>query len=262
MKSFWLLLGISLFAISCTAQRVADLQKTNVFETKIYKAVDGKTMPYRLFVPDGYDKNKKYPLVLWLHGGGARGTDNEKQITEGNTLGATIWTKTENQAKWPSFVLAPQCPVGEWWATNDSEMRPSPQLEMAVELLKELQKQFAIDPERLYVGGQSMGGYGTWSIISEFPDMFAAALPLCGGGNRSRAKGLVNVPVWAFHGDADTAVNVSQSRAMIDAIRLAGGDPKYTEYKGVGHTVWHQAFAEPDLVSWVFAQKRPERARK
>ncbi|MFN0278061.1 MAG: prolyl oligopeptidase family serine peptidase [Pyrinomonadaceae bacterium] len=213
-------------------------------------------MPYRLFVPANYDKSKKYPLVLWLHGGGARGGDNLKQITEGNTLGATIWTNPENQTKNPAFVLAPQCPVGEWWANNDSEMRPSAQLRMVVDMLREIQSQFGIDADRLYVGGQSMGGYGTWSIIAEYPDIFAAAFPICGGGNVTKVKNLANVPIWAFHGDADTAVDVSESRKMIEAIKLAGGKPKYTEYKGIGHTVWHQVFAEPELVTWVFAQKR------
>lgn len=212
-------------------------------------------MPYRLFVPANYDKTKKYPLVLWLHGGWARGNDNEKQIIEGNTPGATIWTRAENQAKNPAFVVAPQCAAGEWWANNDSEMKPSKQLETVVELLKELQKQYSIDADRLYVAGQSMGGYGAWSIVTEYPEMFAAAVPLCGGGNASRAKNLINVPVWAFHGDADDAVEVSESREMIEAIKNAGGNPKYTEYKDVGHSVWHQAFAEPELLNWVFAQK-------
>ncbi len=251
-----ILFFIALFNVSCEAQKLPQSSETKVFEAKIYKDSEGRTMPYRQFVPANYDKNKKYPLVLWLHGAGARGSDNEKQITEGNTLGATIWTKPENQAKYPAFVVAPQCPIGEWW---DSELKPSTQLLMVVELLKELQKQYSIDADRLYVAGQSMGGYGTWSIITEYPEMFAAAIPLCGGGNRSKAKNLVNVPIWAFHGDADTAVNVSKSREMIEAIRSAGGNPKYTEYKGVGHAVWHQAFAEPELLGWVFAQKRSAR---
>lgn len=213
-------------------------------------------MPYRLFVPTGYDPKEKYPLILWLHGGGARGTDNQRQITEGNTLGATIWTKPENQAKDPAFVLAPQCPVDQWWANNDAEMRPSAYLQMAVALLKELQGQYSIDTDRLYVGGQSMGGYGTWSVITEYPQMFTAAVPLCGGGNKAKAKNLVDIAIWAFHGDTDTAVDVSESREMIEAIKLAGGKPKYTEYKNVGHTVWHQAFAEPELLTWVFSQRR------
>jgi predicted peptidase len=250
------LLFIALFTVSCASQEKPKTVETSAFEKKIFK-----TMPYRLFVPANYDKNKKYPLVLWLHGGWARGDDNEKQIIEGNTQGATIWTEPENQAKNPAFVLAPQCAAGEWWANNDSESKPSKQLETVVELLRELQKQYSIDANRFYVAGQSMGGYGIWSLITEYPEMFAAAIPLCGGGNTSRAKNLVNVPIWAFHGDDDDAVNVKESRKMIEAIKQAGGNPKYTEYKGVGHSVWHQAFAEPELLSWVFAQKLSARKK-
>ncbi len=261
MKRFFLMILIALSTVSCVAQERPKPVESKTFEAKIYKEADGKTMPYRLFVPAGYDKSKKYPLVLWLHGGWARGDDNEKQIIEGNTLGATIWTKTENQAKNPTFVLVPQCPVGEWWANNDSESKPSKQLETVVELLKDLQKQYNINADRLYVAGQSMGGYGTWSLLTEYPEMFAAAIPLCGGGNTSKAKNLVNLSIWAFHGGDDEAVRVTESREMIEAIKQAGGNPKYTEYKGVGHSVWHQAFAEPELLNWVFAQKRSEKKK-
>lgn len=260
-KLCFLLLLTAFLTVSCAAQRQQSAQQrpkaieSKAFEAKIYER-NGRRMPYRLFVPAGYDKNKKYPLVLWLHGGAGRGDDNEKQIAEGNTLGATVWTKPENQAKNPAFVLAPQCPPGEWWANMDAERKPSKHLETVVELVRDLQKQYAVDADRLYVAGQSMGGYGAWALISEYPEMFAAAIPLCGGGNVARAKKLVNVSIWAFHGDEDRAVDVRESRKMIEAVRQAGGNPKYTEYKGVGHTVWHQAFAEPELLPWVFAQKR------
>jgi predicted peptidase len=252
-----LLLLMALFSASCAAQEAPSKAVVpRAFEAKTFISAGDLKMPYRLFVPPDYDKNKKYPLVLWLHGGWARGADNEKQIIEGNTSGATVWTKPENQARNPAFVVAPQCAAGEWWATNDAEMKPSKQLQAVVELLKELQKQYSIDDSRLYVAGQSMGGYGAWSLISEYPEMFAAAIPLCGGGNAAGAKNLLNVPIWAFHGTDDEAVPVRESRTMIEAIRRAGGNPKYTEYDGVGHSVWHQAFAEPELLSWVFAQKR------
>lgn len=250
------MLFITFFTVSCDSQESPKPVDTSAFEKKTYK-----TMPYRLFVPANNDKSKKYPLVIWLHGGWARGNDNEKQIIEGNTPGATVWTKPENQVKNPTFVLAPQCPAGDWWANNDSELKPSRQLEIVIELLKDLQKQYSIDAERLYVAEQSMGGYGTWSLITEYPEMFAAAIPLCGGGNTARAKNLVKIPVWAFQGGDDEAVHVSESREMIEAIRQAGGNPKYTEYKGVGHSVWHQAFAEPELLNWIFAQKRSEKKK-
>ncbi len=168
MKRFFLMILIALSTVSCVAQERPKPVESKTFEAKIYKEADGKTMPYRLFVPAGYDKSKKYPLVLWLHGGWARGDDNEKQIIEGNTLGATIWTKTENQAKNPTFVLVPQCPVGEWWANNDSESKPSKQLETVVELLKDLQKQYNINANRLYVTVQSLGDSATWSLLTHY----------------------------------------------------------------------------------------------
>ena len=256
-KLAFLLLFAGFLTASCDAHESPPPVDTNMFEKRTFRA-----MPYRLFIPANYDKNKKYPLVLWLHGAWGRGNDNERQIIEGNTPGATVWTKPENLAKNPAFVLAPQCPAGDRWATNDSELKPSKQLETVVELLKDLQKQYSIDAGRLYVAGQSMGGYGTWSLITEYPEMFAAAIPLCGGGNASRAKNLVKVPIWAFHGGDDEAVHVSESREMIEAIKRAGGNPRYSEYKGVGHSVWHQAFAEPELLSWVFAQKLSKEKEK
>lgn len=256
MKFGLFLCLIAFSSVFCAAQQPVKSVESNKFEAKIYEK-DGERTPYRLFVPANYDKNKKYPLVLWLHGGAGRGNDNEKQITGGNTLGATLWTTPENQAKNPAFVLAPQCPPGESWANNDAEMKPSKHLETVVGLLRDLRKQYGgIDADRLYVAGQSLGGYGAWALITEYPGMFAAAIPLCGGGNAARTKNLVNVSIWAFHGDEDAAVDVKESRKMIEAVRKAGGNPKYTEYKGVGHAVWLRAFAEPELPPWVFAQKR------
>ncbi len=255
MKNLFLVIFMAVFSFSCFGQPNRKTTETGKFEAKIFSK-DGKTIPYRLFVPANYDKTKKYPLVLWLHGSAGRGDDNEKQITGGNTPGATIWTKPENQAKNPAFVVAPQCPVGEYWTSTNAELRPSGQMEMVVELLKDLQKQYSVDADRLYVTGQSMGGYGTWSIIAEYPEMFAAAIPLCGGGNVSKAKNLTKIPIWAFHGDADETVSVEKSRNMIEAIKKAGGNPKYTEYKGIGHAVWVPAFAETELVTWTFSQKR------
>ena len=108
----------------------------------------------------------------------------------------------------------------------------------------------------MYVAGQSMGGIGTWSIITANPNLFAAAVPLCGGGNVAEASKLTKMPIWAFHGDKDQSVPVDYSRKMIAAIRKAGGDPKYTEYKGAGHEIWERVFKEPELLPWVFSQRK------
>jgi predicted peptidase len=214
------------------------------FVGRIYKN-SAHTMPYRLFVPKGYDPSKKYPLVLWLHGSGSVGTDNRKQISSASTLGTHTWTRPENQAKYSAFVLAPQS--GRAW-TSPGE------LETVLEILAAVQKEYSIDSQRLYVAGQSMGGYGTWALIALRPDMFAAAIPLCGGGEVANAPRIANIPIWAFHGAADPTVSVWESRKMIDAIKKVGGKPRYTEYSGVRHEVWERTFKEPGLLDWVFAQ--------
>jgi predicted peptidase len=226
----------------------------DLFLAREYKNARGLTMPYRLFVPEGYDKRKQYPLVLWLHGGAGRGRDNLKQITGGNTSGSHVWTRPANQSQHPCLVVAPQCPEGEQWTTYD-QVTITGQMRLALEIIADLQRTFSIDAGRLYVTGQSMGGFGTWAVISERPNMFAAAVPVCGGGDETKASRLVRTPVWAFHGEKDEAVSVERSRSMIAAIKKAGGSPKYTEYGGAGHVIWDQVFSEPDLLPWVFTQR-------
>ena len=211
-------------------------------------------MPYRLFIPEGYDGRKRYPLVLWLHGGAGRGDDNLKQISGGNVIGSHVWALPENQSRHPCFVVAPQCPADGFWAATDTA-KPTRHLRLTLELLEDLQRTFSVDARRLYVAGQSLGGFGTWAVISLRPNMFAAAVPVCGGGDESAAPKLTGTPVWAFHGERDEAVSVERSRRMVAAVRRAGGEPKYTEYKGAGHVIWDRVFREPELLSWVFAQK-------
>ena len=219
------------------------------FIARVYRGPQQGTMPYRLFVPRGYDAAKKYPLVLWLHGSGGAGSDNRRQITLASTQGTHIWIRPENQAQNPTFVLAPQSPSGKTWNTPG-------QLDVVLAILAAVQKEFSIDALRLYVAGQSMGGYGTWELIMRKPGLFAAAIPLCGGGRFMNASVLARMPIWAFHGAIDATVSVYESRKMIDAIRKAGGNPRYTEYPAVGHDVWIPAFKEPGLIDWVFAQHK------
>lgn len=244
------MLSLSLL-LPCTAAA-----RPGEFEAKIYQGEHGRSMPYRLFVPASDGSSQMYPLVLWLHGGGGRGADNQRQISEGNSVGATIWTRQDIQKRFPAFVLAPQCPAGEMWTTIGPAVRPTARLLDVVALVKSLQRTFRIDPSRIYVVGQSMGGFGAWSLITTYPRMFAAAVPICGGGDEAFASAAATIPIWAFHGELDEAVRVERSRRMVAAVRRAGGRPKFTEYKGAGHTVWTLAFAEPKLLPWVFAQRR------
>lgn len=257
----WMLVALVVLPVSCAAAQRAELQRIerrNVerFEARTYRHARGQTMPYRLFVPAGYDARKKYPFVLYLHGGGGRGSDNLKQITGGNGAIINLLTKAETQEKYASIVVAPQCPEGDSWTTFDDDVKPTMRLLLVLDLLAELQKEWSIDAGRIYVAGQSMGGYGSWAIVAERPSMFAAAVPVCGGGDPSKAAQFVQTPVWAFHGERDEAVEVEHSRKMIAAIRKAGGKPRYTEYKGEGHLIWNKVVGESELAAWFFAQKR------
>ncbi|MBI1804847.1 MAG: prolyl oligopeptidase family serine peptidase [Ignavibacteriae bacterium] len=228
----------------------------SIFQTRTFFYGNKQSMPYGLFVPRKYDARKKYPLVVWLHGAVGRGYDNRKNISDGNEPGSHVWTRDPNQEKYPCFVVAPQCPDTSYWVSNDGIDNPPDQLDAVVALLKELRRRYSIDTNRMYVAGQSMGGVATWEIVSRYPSMFAAALPLCGIGNLRNAPKLTRLAIWAFHGDADDVIPVVRTREMVDSIRRAGGYPKFTEYKGVGHDVWNSVFKEPDLVAWVFAQRR------
>jgi poly(3-hydroxybutyrate) depolymerase len=390
------------------------------FEARQYKDAAGNTLLYRLYKPKDYDPAKKYPLVLFLHGAGERGTDNRAQVRD-----ALHWARDEVQSANPSFILAPQCPpakpavqvygtaktydqshndyaasAGQWkayrvsldklpagprsfltfingarrqpappagdggaspkpvvsefrnvrvyedgadaaaidfhklafdkrqgagkstlsddgttltltgdlrvkapfaytvtpktvlafefrspegsqpglahavgldtdeffdfrWANMDWSAKaggmakePSVPLKLTLEALAALRKEFSVDEKRLYVTGLSMGGYGTWDVISRYPTLFAAAAPVCGGGDESVAPLIAKVPIWCFHGDADKTVPPERSRNMIEALRRAGGEPKYTEYPGVGHNSWDKAYAEPELATWLFEQRK------
>jgi predicted peptidase len=225
------------------------------FAARIYRSKRGETMPYRLFVPRSYQKRERYPLVLWLHGGAGVGSDNLKQITGGNTSGSHIWTKAENQSRYPSIVVAPQCAENEMWTTLDKATATG-QLMLALELIEDLREEFKIDARRIYVAGQSMGGFAAWSLLAiDRPRIFAAAIPVCGGGDESKARLIARVPVWAFHGEKDSSVSVERSRNMIAALKSAGASPRYTEYKDAGHVIWERVFSEPELLPWVFAQR-------
>jgi len=227
----------------------------SLFQKKLYAGANGAQMPYRLYVPANYDAKAKYPLVLWLHGANGRGNDNVLQISAGNSLGTHIWTKPENQAKFPAFVLAPQCPADTFWPRPRGSEPPEP-LRLALEILDAVQKEYSIDPDRVYVAGQSMGGEGTWAALRYAPGRFAAGIPLCGYLTPEEAASVAHVPVWIFQGEADPIVSVTGAREFVAALKKAGGTPRYNEYPGVGHQVWERAFAEPELVAWLAAQKR------
>lgn len=251
-------LSALLAALGLTASaRAADLDK--LLEKHVF--TQGKaSLPYRLMKPAGHDGTKAYPLVIFLHGAGERGSDNKAQFVHG----IKDFASDEARKKHPCFLLVPQCPPEprRWvevdWSARSHTMpkEPSEPARLVLAVIDQLRKDHKIDEKRIYLTGLSMGGYGTWDLIARRPDLFAAGLPVCGGGDPATAAKFVKVPIWAFHGDGDTVVRPERSREMITAIEKAGGKPKYTEYKGVGHDSWTRTYGNKEVLDWLFAQKK------
>lgn len=239
-------------------------------------------MTFYLYLPKNYDAKKTYPLVLLLHGGGEVWQANKTAAANKKTLVedpyAQVWgpgfpqpDSTDVQGKWPSFIVLPQAtapnrfvdqPAGKGSYTLAPQ--PNDTLRLTKEIVDTVQLMYPdIDPNRRYLTGLSMGGYGAWEMAERWPNYFAAAAPIAGAGDPSKAARLVNLPIWAFHGATDTAVPPSGSRDMINAIRKAGGHPRYTEYPGQGHGVWeipYTILGKPsptsDFFAWLYAQHR------
>jgi predicted peptidase len=260
--SQWFLCGACL-AAAMTASEPAWSSGMDDYEAAEFADGD-QTLLYRLLKPKDYDPAKKYPLVLFLHGAGERGDDNRAPLKHV----VRIFVTEENRVKYPCFVLVPQCPAGERWVdvdwgapTHAQPAEPAAPMALTLKLLGALQERYSIDAGRLYVMGLSMGGYGTWDALARRPEWFAAAMPMCGGGDETTAARIAQVPIWNFHGAKDTAVKVERSRNMIEALRKAGGKPRYTEYPDVGHNCWDPACEEPELLAWLFAQRKPDSPR-
>ena len=221
----------------------ADGPKTGLLDRTITDA-DGKEAKYVLFVPHDYKGDKPYPLVLFLHGAGETGNDGKKQTYVG--LGPV--TRMQEKS-FPFFVVFPQSQDRTWAAESKDGLR-------ALDILAAVQREYKIDDKRLYLTGLSMGGFGTWSLATKYPDRWAAIVPVCGGGDPAKAESIKDIPCWCFHGDADTAVPVERSRQMIEALKGAGGKPKYTEYAGIGHNSWEMAYNTPELYDWLLQQHK------
>jgi predicted peptidase len=218
----------------------------------------GEVFQYRLLTPRQIVPGLKYPLIVFLHGAGERGTDNVQQLVHFPELMAS----DEHREKYPCFVFAPQClPEYRWvevpWdAVNSSPFGPAgQQMQLVLGMLDQIEARQPVDLRRVYLTGLSMGGYGCWDLAARFPRRFAAVAPICGGGDESQAARLTTLPIWAFHGELDDAVPVERSRRMIAAIRAAGGSPRYSELAGVGHHSWTPAYADSaGVIPWMFEQ--------
>ncbi|MBQ7921646.1 MAG: prolyl oligopeptidase family serine peptidase [Clostridia bacterium] len=233
------------------------------FRKCLYTGPDGYTMPYRLYIPKNYDCGERYPLVLYLHGAGNRGTDNEKHLYP-----ISLWFKNENNPVYNAIVVAPQCPEDKQWV--NSEWQPgvysvdsvpeSEEIKAVLAILERVMEFCNVDEDRVYVTGESMGGYGTWDLLTRHGSRFAAGVPVCGGVDVSKASLLKRIPVWLFHGSADTTVLPEGSRLIFAEIRKAGGEEiRYTEYNGVNHNAWDFANLDTEMHEWLFRQSRLER---
>ncbi len=241
---------------------IAAASVTEKFEARKFESSEGDTMLYRLFVPQEYDARKKYPVVLFHHGGSGAGSDNRRQL---QSACVREWIRPEMQAKNPCFIVAPQIP-GKESKSSKSLKAAKEVMQLRIrtvhEILDSLEKEFSIDKSREYVTGLSFGGACTWMSMHERPRRFAAAVPVCAGDwlmDRSIAEQgrmFAKFPLWIFHGDADTVISVDVSRKVVKALRNAGGEPKYTEYPGVDHYCWDLAYRDPKLIEWLFAQSR------
>jgi predicted peptidase len=251
----WILLGLcAVLAVGGVTIVLRTHEPPPPYEDRVYVSTEGGRMPYRLYVPPNYDVSQKYPLVIWLHGSDAIGTDNLKQITGYNEAGTRIWT-----AHWkdfPTLVVAPQS-YERYWSLQPSPLPAEEPLVMNI--VAALESEFDIDPDRIYLAGQSMGGFGVWAFLERRPDSYAAAIVLCGPVGPpmiSEAHTIARIPVWVFQGAKDDVVSVADVRSMVESLRKAGGQPRYTEYPNLGHVIGTASFAESGLLPWLFAQKR------
>ena len=235
-------LVIALLSLS----RAAPAAETGQHPQQLRKQIEVK-LDYLLSLPEDYGKEqgKKWPMILFLHGAGERGDDVQLVTKHGPPK--LLAKKTDLAVK--NFIVAsPQCPANKWWEPTE-----------VIALLDEVSQKYAVDPDRVYLTGLSMGGFGTWDTAVRYPQRFAAIAPICGGGDPRRVGQIRNIPVWVFHGDKDPTVPVQRSIEMVDTLRKIGNDAKFTRYPEAGHDSWTQTYNKPDLYEWFLQHKRGEK---
>jgi predicted peptidase len=248
--------AVFLLSLMCLGSISKAISQASLFSQEQYIGTSGDTLRYRQLVSD-YDPISKYPLVIFLHGSGERGDDNEAQLK----WGVLNFGSDQNLKLHPSIVIAPQCPLDMSWAnfsSKDMSLLPAPTTPMQLlkELIDKTVQTMPIDPDRIYITGLSMGGFGTFDAVTRYPDLFAAAVPVCGGGDISKADAIASVPIWIFHGALDAVVSPALSISMVEAVTLAGAQPGYTQYPEVGHFSWIAAYSDPMLMEWLFRQRK------
>lgn len=245
------------------AQQVKNSKDLFTFETHISK---NDTLNYRLLLPKDFSEDKTYPLVLFLHGAGERGSDNTKQLAHGSQL---FLNETFRDSV-PAIVIFPQCPQNDYWSKLVADRTtkpitfkfkyhesPTTAMRMVIDLMEQMVDKPFVKNDQVYTMGLSMGGMGTFEIIYRKPELFAAAIPICGGGDPDSVTAYAKtIPLWVFHGAKDDVVDPMLSMKMVAANLMAGGFPRFTLYDYANHNSWDPAFAEPELITWLFSNSK------
>ncbi len=213
-------------------------QQEMKFEKRIMKTV---RLNYLLYLPKNYSTKEKFPLILFLHGAGERGDDLNKLKLHG------IPKIVEQKEDFPFIAVSPQCPADSWWPLE---------IEALNALLDDVIRKYAVDKNRIYLTGLSMGGFGAWSLAIAHPEKFAAIVPICGGGDPSKVSVIKDIPVWVFHGAKDNVVKLEQSEKMVEALKQAGGNVKFTVYPDAEHDSWTVTYNNPELYEWLLQQSK------
>ena len=233
---------IHLLSLFCLASPVLYADQTpERFEKEVTETL---ALDYLLSFPDDYDADatRRWPLVIFLHGAGERGSDLSKVAVHGPPK------RVAEGTDFPFILASPQCPENEWWTGQP-----------VLELIDSLEEKHRVDSSRIYLTGLSMGGYGTWHFACEAPDRFAAIAPVCGGGVPYKMRWIKTLPVWAFHGEADHVVPLEESGRLVDTLKRLGNETvKFTIYPETGHDSWTPTYDNPELYSWLLSHQREE----
>jgi predicted peptidase len=252
------------FIITAAFFQCVSAQDLSVYEKKLF--INGKdTLRYRILYPENYKKRKAYPLIVFLHGSGERGDNNEAQLMHGGDL----FIKENIRKEFPAIVIFPQCPKDSTWArfrrdANTDERTamiqetPTMPQQLVKQLMDELSKSGTVNSKQIYLGGLSLGGMGTYDLLIRYPEYFAAAFPICGATKPPLyIEKAGSIPVWIFHGALDKSVSPTFDRELYKGLLAKGiQTAKYTEYPQAAHNSWDSAFAEPKLLPWIFSNKK------
>ena len=255
-------LSLVLLLVSALSIKAQDL---SLYQKK-WMVQNGDTLPYRILLPENYDSTVKYPVVFFLHGAGERGNDNQKQLVHGGKL----FLKEDVRKNYPAIVVFPQCPTSNYWGnllrTHDDKGKrtfdfledgpPGRYMVLLMELVQFIFDKYPVNMKQVYVGGLSMGGMGTFELVKRMPGTFVAAIPICGGANPATASKLKKTNWWVFHGAKDDVVPPYHSENMVEALKKVKAKVKFTLYPNANHNSWDSAFAEPELLSWLFSQRK------